>query len=516
MLVQELLDTAHLDLRLRFAAAGGLERPLGRVVTTDLLEPGDYLGGSELVLTEVAWRRTPEDSETFVRSIAARGVTTLIAGTVLFGPAPDDLLEACRRHDVTLIEVPPGVAFVDLTEHVAAVEAAESGSRLSAALVRQRDLLTSMASGRSLDEMVHRVVREIGHECRVLTPTGRAIVAGATPLADAAVDAVVRIYLSGNLLPTVVTADEAVVTIFGVGSGLGHRLTGWLLVVDGDYRTWPREEVEAIGDLGAVVALDRTRRDERLRAVRPIAADALALVEAGAPANEVASRLHHAGVDTDEPLVVLAVDAGAVGSLGEAAAVALLEDAALTLGPAAVAPDGEGRAVAVVAAVPGLDARVRTAFGRLSTGLGRDDGLAVGISSPTRLTALAGALDEARFAARAARAARGAGGAVSVVGSDQVTSHLLLLAAVPDDVRRAYGMRVLGALVDHDERTGGDLVETLRTFLACSGSWTRTADALHLHVNSVRYRIARVQELIGRDLGDFGDRVDVHLALQSL
>jgi DNA-binding PucR family transcriptional regulator len=77
-------------------------------------------------------------------------------------------------------------------------------------------------------------------------------------------------------------------------------------------------------------------------------------------------------------------------------------------------------------------------------------------------------------------------------------------------------MRVLGALVDHDERTGGDLVETLRTFLACSGSWTRTADALHLHVNSVRYRIARVQELIGRDLGDFGDRVDVHLALQSL
>ena len=247
--------------------------------------------------------------------------------------------------------------------------------------------------------------------------------------------------------------------------------------------------------------------------MRPIAAYALALFEAGAPATEVASRLHHAGVDPEQQLVVLAADIGELAGLREAAAVTLLEDAALALGPAAVAADGAGWAAAVVPATDGLDTRLRRAFERLATGLGRDDRVALGISSATGLTALAGALDEARFAVRAARAG---GGVVSVVGSDEVTSHLLLLAAVPDDVRRAYGLRVLGALVDHDERTGGALLETLRTFLACSGSWTRTAEALHLHVNTVRYRIARVQELIGRDLGDFNDRVDVHLALQSL
>ncbi|MBO0847548.1 MAG: helix-turn-helix domain-containing protein [Nocardioides sp.] len=510
MLVQELLDTAHLGLRLRYAAPGGLERSFSRVVTTDLLKPGDYLAGSELVLTEAAWRRTPADSEIFVGSIADRGVTTLITGTALFGPAPDDLVAACRRHAVTLVEVPPGIAFVDVTDHLATVEAAESGSRLSAGLVRQRDLLASMAAGRSLDEMASRIGREIGHECRVLTPTGRTVVEGASPLATEVIDAVVRQFLSAGVLPAVVTVDGTPYSVFGVGSGLGHRLTGWMVVVDGDHRDWPRESADAVGDLAAIVALDRTRREERLRAVRSIAADALALVSAGAPLPEVASRVRQAGVDPETSLVVVAADAGGHDA---DAATALLEDVVLTVGPALVAPDRDGRAVAVLSAVADLDARIRPGFERLATGLGRDQTVAVGLSSATHLSALAGALDEARFAARAAKAG---GATVSVVGSEDVTSHLLLLAAVPDDVRRAYALRVLGSVVDHDERAGTALVDTLRTFLACSGSWTRAAEVLHLHVNTVRYRIERVQELTGRDLGRFDDRVDIYLALESL
>jgi DNA-binding PucR family transcriptional regulator len=39
---------------------------------------------------------------------------------------------------------------------------------------------------------------------------------------------------------------------------------------------------------------------------------------------------------------------------------------------------------------------------------------------------------------------------------------------------------------------------------------------LHLHVNSVRYRIARVEALTGLDLSRIEDRVDVFLALRSL
>ena len=58
--------------------------------------------------------------------------------------------------------------------------------------------------------------------------------------------------------------------------------------------------------------------------------------------------------------------------------------------------------------------------------------------------------------------------------------------------------------------------KTLEAFLDCSGSWSRSAQRLHLHVNTVRYRIGRVEELTGRNLAELADRVDVYLALRSL
>jgi len=102
---------------------------------------------------------------------------------------------------------------------------------------------------------------------------------------------------------------------------------------------------------------------------------------------------------------------------------------------------------------------------------------------------------------------------LAVVTATEVTSHVGLLAAVPDDVRRAFADRALAPVLAHDARAGTGLLPTLEAFLDCDGSWSRTAARLHLHVNSVRYRIARVEELTGRDLGTLRDRVDLLLQL---
>jgi DNA-binding PucR family transcriptional regulator len=56
-------------------------------------------------------------------------------------------------------------------------------------------------------------------------------------------------------------------------------------------------------------------------------------------------------------------------------------------------------------------------------------------------------------------------------------------------------------------------LETLETFLACDGSWARTAEALHLHVNSVHHRIGRIEHFTGRDLSRRYDRLDLWAAL---
>jgi DNA-binding PucR family transcriptional regulator len=94
-------------------------------------------------------------------------------------------------------------------------------------------------------------------------------------------------------------------------------------------------------------------------------------------------------------------------------------------------------------------------------------------------------------------------------------SHELLLANVPAAVLRSFRDRLLGPVADYDARHNAELLPTLRAFLACDGSWTVCASRMYVHVNTVRYRIGRIEELTGRDLSALPDRVDFFLALRD-
>ena len=93
--------------------------------------------------------------------------------------------------------------------------------------------------------------------------------------------------------------------------------------------------------------------------------------------------------------------------------------------------------------------------------------------------------------------------------------HQALLASVPAPVLRASRDRLLGPLRDYDDRHNAQLVGTLRSFLDCDGSWAACASLMYVHVNTVRYRISRVEALTGRDLSALADRVDFFLALRA-
>ncbi|MFY9933222.1 MAG: helix-turn-helix domain-containing protein, partial [Streptosporangiaceae bacterium] len=139
--------------------------------------------------------------------------------------------------------------------------------------------------------------------------------------------------------------------------------------------------------------------------------------------------------------------------------------------------------------------------------------VAVGISAPAQgAAALSGALHEASSARRLATLRATA--ALSVVTSDEVASHELLLASVPASVLRQFRDRLLGPLLAYDEQHRAELVRTLREFLACSGSWNACAATMYVHVNTVRYRIRRIEELTGRNLSCLDDQVDFFLALR--
>ena len=72
----------------------------------------------------------------------------------------------------------------------------------------------------------------------------------------------------------------------------------------------------------------------------------------------------------------------------------------------------------------------------------------------------------------------------------------------------------LSPLVDSDNRSNGALIETLEGFFRCNGNLSETARSMHLHRNSLLYRLGRIEELLGRSLEDSELRLSLQIALK--
>ena len=79
---------------------------------------------------------------------------------------------------------------------------------------------------------------------------------------------------------------------------------------------------------------------------------------------------------------------------------------------------------------------------------------------------------------------------------------------------RAFYAEYLGALESYDERHGTELIRTLEGFFTHHGNHVRAAEALHLHRNTLLYRLARIQAISGLDLDDAEVRLAAQVALR--
>ncbi|MFD1937893.1 MULTISPECIES: PucR family transcriptional regulator [Nonomuraea] len=513
MRLNALLDMPELGLSV-VAGHDDLERPIRWVVTTDLLDPGRYLSGGELVLTGLIWRRAPADSETFVRALARAGASGLGACEARSGDLPADLVDACRRHRMPLFHVPQALSFAEVTEHIVRHLSTARASDVTAVLDRHRQLV----SGAGLDPVLEMIGRDLGMRCWVLTPSGR-LVAGSSPLDHDTAMAMARTFLTVKRLP----CSRNGYSIFPVDEQTTSRVADWFVAVEGCFTDWPEERQALAGELAAVAALERIRLDDRLSPEGRIAQELVRLVFTEGKPSDILPRLEVTGLAGAPGYVVLA--AAAHGALRPAELRAVVKEilhAAVSSG--AGPPQGTARALTplaigvvgeeTIALVPSADrelaGRVRTAVHELAPGLagGR---LTVGVSGIAGVEGLRGAVEEARYARRMAE---GKPEPDAVVGQDELATHVLLLASVPDDVRHMFRVRLLDPLRSYDQVHKADLVRTLEAFLQCSGSWTKCSELLHVHVNTLRYRIQRIQDLTGRDLSRLEDRVDFFLALR--
>jgi PucR-like helix-turn-helix protein len=70
----------------------------------------------------------------------------------------------------------------------------------------------------------------------------------------------------------------------------------------------------------------------------------------------------------------------------------------------------------------------------------------------------------------------------------------------------------LGCLIDYDRAGGFELVTTLSVYLDCGGDYEMAACELGIHRSTLRYRLYRICEVSGQDLGDASTRFDLHAA----
>ncbi len=167
------------------------------------------------------------------------------------------------------------------------------------------------------------------------------------------------------------------------------------------------------------------------------------------------------------------------------------------------------------AARPGL-AEIE-AFGRavqdVAHGLGRRLSFSVGIgnlaSSPQEL---ARAHEEARQALRLAR--RGGGGGRVISYRSLGALRLLLEVREPAALRR-FVDETLGPVLLYGQQRGTPLLATLEALAAAGWNQRAAARDLHIHINTLAYRVQRLEALLGVSLGDAETRVVLRIALQA-
>jgi purine catabolism regulator len=136
---------------------------------------------------------------------------------------------------------------------------------------------------------------------------------------------------------------------------------------------------------------------------------------------------------------------------------------------------------------------------------------------------IGGACDSASAIARSYAQARRAletaqrfGGQGDVVAFEDLGVYRLLFHVTDPAELSGFIDQVLGRLLEYDQRHSSDFLRTLGTFLSLNGNVQGTARELSLHVNSVTYRLQRIQAITGLDLEQSEDRLLAQVALKIL
>ncbi|MET8577505.1 PucR family transcriptional regulator [Streptomyces sp. NPDC005012] len=523
-----LLHHSALRLTLRAGEGTRLDVPVRWAHVSELPDPVPYMEGGELLLTTALKvdAEDPAEADRYVRRLAGAGVVALGFGVgVNYEKTPQPLVDAAAEHGLPLLEVPRATPFLAISKAVSAAIAADQYRAVTAGFAAQREL-TRRALGDGPEGLLAALASQVDGWAALYDASG-AVVAAAP---DWAVRRAARLTPDVQRLRDRQTPATAVIAgqvaedergeAGGPGDGrdggqgedrvelhtlgTGRRPRSALAV--GTAAPLGTAERYAVHSAIALLTLTTERSHSLHEAEQRIGAAVLHMLLSGEAqhARTVAGDLY--GGLLDAPFRVVVVD-----GRGEELPAALEAAAAWAGEPVLVVPEAEqGRLVVLVADGGAALAACSEQAAALESAAERGAAApAFGVSAPAGPTSVAAAYKQAVQALAVARRR----GRVLVEHEHLAAGSVLPLLA--DDAVRAFAEGQLRALRDHDATGRGDLVASLRAWLSRHGQWDAAAADLGVHRHTLRYRMRRVEEILGRSLDDPDVRMELWLALKA-
>lgn len=514
--LQTLVDEMGLEL---CGGEGGADAALRWVHITELTDPTPWLSGGELILTTGLQLSSPERQREFVRLLAGHGLVGVGLGTgFTHSTVPPALVEEADALGFPVFGVPYELPFIAITEKAFVRIVNAHYDTLQRGIAIHKRLERLVLEERGLDELVRALAGAIGGAALVLDARGEicASQSSRTPLAKDAVERVrsevgargARLQDSGagggGFVPDHpdLAGRSLALPVLARGRGVPEA---WLVAARdagplGDF------ERLLLQQAATVVALELMRQRAMRDTERRLAGDVLAeVLTGGLEGGEVASRLAPFGVGQSAAVLVLAPPDPVAGELE-------LERHLRDAGVGALVATRGDLVCAVVDAGDGVDPVELATGARAALESGGAEAKAAA-SRAAPVSGLRRSFHEARCALTVAAVAHN--GTPRVASYRDLGAYQLLLSLQDEEALRLYRDSVLGPLEGAAGGYGDELVRSLEAFIENNGQWERAARELYCHRHTLRYRIRRVEELTGRDLGTARDRIELWLAIQA-
>jgi purine catabolism regulator len=548
--VEEVLTADALRGSQVLAGASGLGRPVERLNVMEVPDILPWVKPRELLITTgYPLRDDPAALAGLVADLDERGLGAL--GVKLgryLHELPAQMLAEADRRGFPVIRLPDDVAFDDILEQVLT----DLLNRQAAALARSeevhRALVQIVLDGGDLPEVATELAQLLGAAVLVTTPDGRV-------LADAGeVDVLASVYGSGCCDASGRLRTEAIGNGLGTVTGLpGNRIVVPVVAGRVDHGRIAAFSLDGRLDADDVHPLEAAATVAALAVTKQLAVRAVEskyqgdflrdLISGEVGPDQAVTHSASLGWDVDRPVVVVVAELDLIAGQARPDAVrpdAVRADAVDGSRPLMARPAlerfaaawqtvvrprdphapvaGFNREVVAVLGVPpkgNVDRLVRDLVREVSgDGGGGRRSFSTGVSRIADSAAqIASAYDQARTAVRVGRRMHGPGAVAHFDG----LGVFRLLSLVEDQAElKAFADEVLGELARADDDEIADLRHTLQVLLECNLNVAETARALHFHYNTLRYRIAKLERLLGPFTRDPDLRLSLQLALQVL